>query len=131
MPAWIAGLAVDDLSRFLLGGESEAARREAFAVALLGAELSGRQRLAYDLLQRITPELTDAGIRAACSLVRLEQVYRAGIVPSQAELSAAVGEASVCSIRLMTDRAVAFFIEAGSPSPAATPVWSTRGTGTI
>ena len=70
--ASIVGLAVDYLSRFVLGAPAE----DAFSISLLGARIIGDEHRAFKLLKKISC-LNRRSIIAACKLVGYDVCYRA------------------------------------------------------
>ena len=69
----IQGMAVDYLTRFLLGAPIE----DAFKISLLGAKVVDEEELAFDLLHSIVG-VDEGSIRCACQMVGYDVAYRRG-----------------------------------------------------
>lgn len=98
------GLAVDYLSRMMMGDD----RDEAFKISMRGAVIGGRISQADAYLSSITG-LDDASIISACRLVMFDSYARAGCAPAT-DPSDVSADARTCeNIRIMVNRCVAFF----------------------
>lgn len=113
----IVGLAVDYLTRMMLGASAE----EAFEVSLKGARLIGRGEHAkalemVDSLRRKDGDalLDEEGIRFACRLSGYDVAYRRGKQDFKPVDGIDPDERTVADIRLMAARSASFFSGQGS-----------------
>ncbi len=102
------GLAVDYLSRMMMGDD----RDEAFKISMRGAIIAGKLNQASTYLSNITG-LDDASIISACHLVMFDSYARARCAPS-IDPSEVTADSQTCqNIRTMVNRCMKFFSEHG------------------
>lgn len=103
IPAFRAtvGMAVDYLTRFMMGSKKE----EAFEISLEGARKIDQFDTAYTTLQKITG-CDDTSIQAACHLVVYDAVIRAGAKEADPQ---DVPEEIVNAIRILIGRCMTFW----------------------
>lgn len=106
--ASISGMAVDYLTRFVMGMPAE----EAFRISLAGAEIIGETRKAYKLLRNIVG-LDDDSIINACKLVGYDVCLRSGPQDYKPIREINPDDQTVFNIRTMVDRSVRFWEEYG------------------
>ena len=102
------GIAVDYLSRFMLGEPLE----KAFAISLMGARLIGEINNASLLLSKISG-LDDNSIICACKLSGYDVCYRASIMGFKPVSLINPDENTISNIRIMVERSLAFFDKYG------------------
>ena len=102
IPAFRAtvGMAVDYLTRFMMGSKKD----EAFEISLEGARKIDQFDTAYTTLQKITG-CDDTSIQAACHLVVYDAVIRAGAKEADPQ---DVPEEIVKAIRILVGRCMTF-----------------------
>ena len=102
--AGLVGIAVDYLTRFLMGTPKE----EVFRVSLMGAFNVKEPFLADDLLNDIEG-LDDTSIESACKMVGFDAAYRAGAMAYRSVQSINPDEETISNIRVMVNRGLNFF----------------------
>lgn len=95
------GMAVDYLTRFMMGSK----REEAFSISLAGAMRIGQYDTAYQMLQKITG-CDDVSIQAACHLVTYDAVIRVGAKEADPQ---DVPVEIVKAIRILVGRCMTFW----------------------
>lgn len=105
----LAGLAVDYLSRVVIGADTH----EAFRVSLAGAQMIGECGLAASLLDGVTG-LDDRSIASACRLAGFDVVFRAGAAGYRPVSTIVPDAATLENIRVMVRRSMSFFNEFGA-----------------
>lgn len=106
--ASIVGLAVDYLSRFVLGAPAE----DAFSISLLGARIIGDEHRAFKLLKKIRC-LNRRSIIAACKLVGYDVCYRASPFQYRPVQAIKPDKFTIKNIQTMVERCIFFFEECG------------------
>ncbi len=104
----LVGLAVDYLSRFMLG----AALEEAFKISLLGASIIGEERNAYNLLKLIKG-IDSSSIYYACKLVGYDVCFRAGAMGYKDVNEIEADDGTINNIKVMVKRSILFFSKYG------------------
>lgn len=100
----LVGLAVDYLSRYMLGAAAE----DAFNISLRGASIIDEIDEAYDLLQRITGLNTES-ITCACKLSGYDVCFRSGTQGYKPVEDIEPDEATIHNIRVMVIRCMNLF----------------------
>lgn len=98
------GLAVDYLSRMMMGDPVE----DAFRIPLLGAQIAAEMDYALGLLNKIVG-LDNDSIVNACRITHYDVYYRAGIEPKSRPEDILPDEKTCENIRLMVNRTLSFF----------------------
>lgn len=106
--ASIIGMAVDYLSRIIMGDTKE----EAFKISLIGAQIIQQSDKAQKLLKKIKG-LDDNSIVAACKLVGYDVCFRAGINFFKPVENINPDKHTIENIRIMVNRTEAFIKEYG------------------
>lgn len=104
----IQGMAVDYLTRFMLGESKE----QAFATSLMGAQLVGEEEQSIDFLKNING-LDDFSVFCACNLVGYDAAFRrdvAAFVPIEQKC---ISEGLISNIRTMVTRSIKFLKKYG------------------
>lgn len=104
----LVGLAVDYLTRFMLG----AALTRAFNISLIGARIIDDERRAYRLLRSIKG-LDNLSIYSACKLVGYDVCYRTGPLWYKDVNEIKADKNTINNIRIMVKRSVLFFKKYG------------------
>lgn len=105
----IIGMAVDYLSRFMLG----AAPQTAFAISLMGAEIIGEKRNAMLLLSQING-LDNKSIINACKLSGYDVCYRASPAGYKPVSTINPNADTISNIKIMVERSI-FFLKNYGP----------------
>lgn len=100
----LMGIAVDYLSRFLMGTDKD----EAFSISLKGARLIGEQNYSRDLLSK-NKGLDDISIISAVRLAGYDVVLRAGKRPQKDVRDIEISDADIDNICVMVERTLAFW----------------------
>lgn len=112
----LVGLAVDYLSRYLLGQKLE----EAFFISLKGARIAedfakkNVQKIAFDLLYQIKG-IDDNSIACTCKLAAFDVWYRSlmGALTSATYAEINPDSSTIANIRIMVERSLSFFEKNG------------------
>lgn len=105
----LVGLAVDYLSRFMLGSTAE----NAFSISLIGAQIIGELPHALRLLKRIKG-LNRRSIIAACRLSGYDVCYRAGpLAYTRPVQTIKPDKKTIRNIRTLVERCLFFFEQCG------------------
>ena len=104
----LVGLAVDYLTRLMLDTPPE----EAFKISLLGANLIGEERKAYNLLKQIKG-IDDSSIYYACKLVGYDVCFRAGPMGYKNVDEIEANTNTINNIKIMIKRSILFFNKCG------------------
>lgn len=104
----LVGLAVDYLTRLMLDTPLE----EAFKISLLGANLIGEERKAYNLLKQIKG-IDDSSIYYACKLVGYDVCFRAGPLGYKNVDEIKADTNTINNIKIMIKRSILFFNKYG------------------
>lgn len=104
----LVGLAVDYLTRLMLDTPLE----EAFKISLLGANLIGEERKAYNLLKQIKG-IDDSSIYYACKLVGYDVCFRAGPMGYKNVDEIEADTNTINNIKIMIKRSILFFNKYG------------------
>lgn len=104
----LVGLAVDYLTRFMLG----AALTRAFNISLIGARIIDDEKRAYRLLRSIKG-LDDLSIYNACKLVGYDVCYRTGPLWYKNINEIKADKNTINNIRIMVERSILFFKKYG------------------
>lgn len=102
--AIIVGLAVDYLSRYIMGTPLQ----EAFRISLGGAAIVNENDYAEELLNEISG-LDDKSIENACKLVGFDTIVRAGIATYKTAANIQPDSSTIFNIRTMVERSRSFF----------------------
>ncbi|MBE6528019.1 MAG: type III restriction endonuclease subunit R [Thermoplasmata archaeon] len=102
------GLAVDYLTRFMLGDDP----KDAFRIPLMGADIAGKFDEVLNLLYNVT-DLSNESIINMCRAVPFDVYYRAGVAPSFDPFSLDVDQSTIDNIRIMVERTLKFFDDNG------------------
>ena len=104
----LIGLAVDYMTRFIMGTPVE----EAFKISLLGAIIVKEQKYAEKLLSSIVG-LDNKSIYNACKLVGYDVCFRAGSTNYKSVKTIEPDDITINNIRIMVNRSIDFFKEYG------------------
>lgn len=104
----IQGLAVDYLTRFMLGFQKE----DAFRISLLGASFCSEDTEATSLLSKIVG-LDEQSIRSACQLVSYDVAFRLGPSKYTKLDTAVLDDKLIFNIKLLVNRCLNFFRKRG------------------
>ena len=104
----IQGMAVDYLTRFLLGAPIE----DAFKISLLGAKVVDEEEHAFDLLHSIVG-VDEGSIRCACQMVGYDVAYRRGASKYVPVAKINPDSKVIHNIAVMVKRSLAFFRQYG------------------
>ncbi len=104
----LVGLAVDYLTRFMLGTPSE----EAFKISLIGSRIIGEERKAYNMLKSIKG-LDKLSIYYACKLVGYDVCFRAGSEAYKKVDDIEPDTDTINNIKVMVSRSILFFNKYG------------------
>lgn len=104
----LIGLAVDYLTRFMLGEPVE----KAFMISLKGASLIGEQKAAQKYMSRIDG-LNRRSVINAVKLCGYDVIYRAGVMGYKPVTSITPDYASIENIMTMVERSLQFFEDCG------------------
>lgn len=104
----LVGLAVDYLTRFMLGNTVH----EAFHISSLGASLISMESTAFDLKAQISG-LDDQSIIAACKLVGYDVCYRASPLRYKPIEEISPNKATIENVRTMVNRSMRFWEKYG------------------
>lgn len=104
----IIGLAVDYLTRYMIG----ATAKEAFSISLLGSDIIKERKKAEKLLEDIKG-LDDKSIINACKLSGYDVCFRAGIIGYKPVDTIHPNSETISNIRIMVNRGVKFFDQYG------------------
>ena len=104
----LVGLAVDYLTRLMLGTPAE----EAFKISLLGSMIIGEERKAYYLVKSIKG-IDDSSIYYACKLVGYDVCYRAGPMGYKEVDEIEADTDTINNIKVMVKRSILFFNQYG------------------
>lgn len=100
----IVGIAVDYMTRFMLG----TSKRDAFKISLIGARLACEDDMADIFLSKIEG-LDDKSLKYACKLAGYDTVYRAGISTFVPVDTIEPNKETLENIRIMVNRSLHFF----------------------
>lgn len=106
--AGLVGMAVDYLTRYMVGASVE----DAFSISLQGAFLLGESDKAQALIKQIKG-LDDVSIRIACQLVGYDVCLRAGVIHYRPVEDIHANDETVSNIRVMVDRSLTFWEQFG------------------
>lgn len=106
--ASLVGLAVDYLTRFMMGTSVE----EAFRISLCGSALVHETKNAQKLISKIKG-LDDTSIINACKVVGYDVCFRAGIIGYQPVQEISPNAGTINNIRIMVNRCLKFWNEYG------------------
>ena len=104
----LVGLAVDYLTRFMMGANKE----NAFIISLLGAATISKDNDAKVFLDHITG-LDDNSIINACKLVGYDVCYRVGVISYKPVELIEPNEETIFNIRTMVERSLLFWDKHG------------------
>lgn len=104
----IQGMAVDYLTRFMLGQP----RQKAFEISLIGAQMVSDTETAKNLLQNING-LDERSIACACKLVGYDAAYRRGTYAFTSIDSQSISPELISNIHIMVNRSLSFFKKYG------------------
>ena len=104
----LVGLAVDYLTRFMLGDSVE----QAFHISTLGAKLIGMERDAYKLMCKVSG-LDDNSIIAACKLSGFDVCYRSSMLVYKPVEEIYPDDGTIENIRIMVNRSLVFWKKYG------------------
>ena len=104
----IQGMAVDYLTRFMLGCSKE----EAFSISLEGAKRVNEEKKASDLLSKING-VDDFSIKCACLLVGYDVAYRRGAQYYTPINESIIEKKQISNVRKLVVRSSRFFKENG------------------
>ena len=104
----IIGLAVDYLTRYMIGARA----KDAFSISLLGSDIIKERKKAENLLQDIKG-LDDKSIINACKLSGYDVCFRAGIIGYKPVDTIHPNSETISNIRTMVNRGIKFFDQYG------------------
>lgn len=102
--ASLIGLAVDYLTRFMLGNSAQ----DAFTISLLGAKLCRDEKYAHNLIKQVQ-SIDDTSIISAIRLSGYDVCYRAGMMGYRPVQEIEPNDATISNIREMVQRSLEFF----------------------
>lgn len=102
--ASLVGMAVDYLTRLMMGTPVE----EAFRISLTGSYIIGEYKNAEKLISEITG-LDDKSIVNACKVVGYDVCFRAGIIGYKPVSEIQPDAATIENVRIMVDRCLVFW----------------------